>query len=272
MLKYTFFVGFHLCFQFQFNSDEWGLSFRRELVTPITYFKLSIGHESNSYDRSRQIRADTDWINRTQLFTAKSNSFKILKMPSPYSDHCFNYPDIGLRDSDDAIATRDSNQTHVSPLKVVRETDVKFMNSSTKWTMTIKPGDDFKPDCNQRLFLTRLRTTEPGYRKSSILFVPDTDVSFSVISKPKIDNIDYVTYILGALGSWIGFSFIGINPIPHLLQMPREASVTPINHSICKLRFQQLKLDSIKDRKEINAHKQTIAQIISYLESQANQS
>lgn len=34
-----------------------------------------------------------------------------------------------------------------------------------------------------------------------------------IVSKPKIENVDYMTYIFGALGSWIGFSFIYLNPI-----------------------------------------------------------
>ena len=276
--KYAFIVSNNICFQFQFKSDETSIAFH-EQVANVSYFWLAIGHESNNYDESRRIPATTNWINNSQVFEAKSNSFKILKMLSPYSDHCFNYSDIGLRDRNDAIATCGSSQTHVSPNKVVRETDVKFFNSFTNWTGHAETQrkcamTHVKPDCNQRLFLTRL-TTEVSYHSaiiSAIYFAKETDASFSVISKPKIDDIDYVTYILCALGSWIGFSFIGINPIPHLFQMPGAAKVTHINHNICKSRYKQIKLELVKKTKEINTNKQTIAQIVSYLESQVNQS
>ena len=86
-----------------------------------------------------------------------------------------------------------------------------------------------------------------------------------MISKPKIDDIDYVTYILGALGSWFGFSFIGINPIPYLLEMPGREKVIPINHNIYKTRYKQIKLELVEKTKEINSIKLKITQITSYL-------
>ena len=250
------------------------LYFNAKVVSDIKQFMVSIGHESNSFDHSRDAEADTDWINTTKVFTVTSNSFNILKLESPYSDHCFSYPDIGLRDRNDAIATCESNQTHVSPNKVVRETDLKILNSYTTADGPKCVKTRFQPDCNQRLFLTRLTTgvLSPSSKNSKITFAPDTDASLSVVSKPKIDDIDYVTYILGALGSWIGFSFVGINPIPHLLKMPNEAKVIPINHNICKSRFRKIKLDSIKKTQEINTIKYTISRMINYMESQANQS
>ena len=33
-------------------------------------------------------------------------------------------------------------------------------------------------------------------------------------SQIKIDDVDFVTYIFGALGTWFGFSFLMINPLP----------------------------------------------------------
>ena len=158
--RYGVVAGFYSCYQFQFNVETPTLYLERDLVTDVTFFGLSIGHESSNYDGSREIEIRTDWINKTQEFSAKSNSFQIHKMQSPYSDHCFNYPDIGHRDRKDSIATCESNQTHVSQHKIVRETDVTFFNLSTMWA-----SDDehlrcakthFNPDCNQRLFLTRV--------------------------------------------------------------------------------------------------------------------
>lgn len=43
---------------------------------------------------------------------------------------------------------------------------------------------------------------------------------------PRIDTISYVTYILGAIGSWIGFSFIGINPIPNFIKIDPNQNFT----------------------------------------------
>lgn len=52
------------------------------------------------------------------------------------------------------------------------------------------------------------------YARYEFVIKPANQPSFSIISKPKIDDVDLITHILGALGSWIGFSFWGINPIP----------------------------------------------------------
>ena len=280
--KYAFFVKYYLCFQFQFKHQKSILRFNRKLVSNVEYFFLSIGHESNNYDESRIIRATTDWVNKTQKFTVRSNSFKILKMESPYSDHCFNYPDIGLRDKSDAIATCQSNQTHVSESKIVRETDVTFLNMSTtypNYDVRLRCAEThFKPDCNQRLFLTRL-TTEytTGYISSFVYFPKETEASFSVISKPKIDNIDYVTYILGALGSWIGFSFIGINPIPHFFEKEGVDSGA-ISHNSCHSNIEfmrreliQSKRESIKMEQELNRIKQLSKQEIESLKLEQSQ-
>ena len=105
---------------------------------------------------------------------------------------------------------------------------------------------------------------------SVVTFVLDTDASFSVISKPKIDDIDYVTYILGALGSWIGFSFIGINPIPHLFE--KEGVNYAISHKSCHSNIKfirreliQSKRESIKMKQELNRIKQKSKQEIESL-------
>ena len=58
----------------------------------------------------------------------------------------------------------------------------------------------------------------------------DYDPSFAAESKLRIDDIDFVTYILGALGPWLGFSFLAVNPIPYLVptQEAQDTDVTPI--------------------------------------------
>ena len=74
-----------------------------------------------------------------------------------------------------------------------------FLTLSTKWpSKRLETREQEtcamshpKPDCNQRFFLTRLITEVSGSKNSVVQFVPDTEASFSVISKPKIDNIDY---------------------------------------------------------------------------------
>ena len=54
--------------------------------------------------------------------------------------------------------------------------------------------------------------------------------SLNIESKAKIDTVDLITYIFGALGIWIGFSFIQLNPVPHLLSVPRKKEFDAKKH------------------------------------------
>ena len=51
----------------------------------------------------------------------------------------------------------------------------------------------------------------------------DTSPSFMIESKARINIIDFITYIMGALGSWIGFSFLLINPVPFIFKIKDNA-------------------------------------------------
>ena len=42
-------------------------------------------------------------------------------------------------------------------------------------------------------------------------------------SKARINIIDFITYVMGALGSWIGFSFLLINPVPFIFKIKDTA-------------------------------------------------
>lgn len=90
-------------------------------------------------------------------------------------------------------------------------------------------------------------------------------------SKPRIDNIDYVTYIFGALGSWFGFSFIQLNPVGIFLQ---RRDITISNHNTnnllvsrnriikferaVKLRYRKYDRDIAESKHEIAESKQDI--------------
>lgn len=55
--------------------------------------------------------------------------------------------------------------------------------------------------------------------KYVIHFRPTNQPSCNLTSKTRIEKINLTTYISGALGSWIGFSFAGINPVPFFAQV-----------------------------------------------------
>ena len=81
---------------------------------------------------------------------------------------------------------------------------------------------------------------------------PSNVPSQRIVSRPKIENIDYMTYILGALGSWIGFSFIRLNPVNKFLrridkvepQKPECASKEELSALRLKCNIYELRCDA----------------------------
>ena len=53
------------------------------------------------------------------------------------------------------------------------------------------------------------------------------------------------------MGSWLGFSFIGINPIPYLMRK-QENSNAGINHGSCQSKVNNVKRESIRMNQIIN--------------------
>ena len=158
-------------------------------------------------------------------------------------------------DQNDAIADCGSNETSFSPLKLVFRSKYQF---SDKRIMRVNacPQTYFKTDCDTKWYLTKVNNKQ-SYHFKVIYFERDIDVSFAVVSKPRIDNIEFVTFILGALGSWIGFSFVGINPIPHLLQIDGNQ----INHKNGESNNQQIKRELIRvtqDSKKMKVEMESI--------------
>lgn len=82
-------------------------------------------------------------------------------------------------------------------------------------------------DCNHRVYFIEAGVPKDfdGVLHSLwINLTPDRDPSFVIESKARIDNIEYVTYVLGALGSWFGFSFLIINPFPYFITLKSESN------------------------------------------------
>ena len=264
-------LGLQYCFQFKIRDGSY-LQFQESFDSTIEKFKVSIGHVAFPFNNNRLILAGTLDTEPRKDSHVNSNAFKLIKLQFPYTDNCFNYPDIGARDKLDAIAncaSESAGSGYLSHDKVICKSDTNYHNYTLAKESFNCGQTNFKPDCFQRLYLTQISLEEPSVQsQATIHFVPDTDASFSVVSKPRIDNIDYVTYILGALGSWIGFSFIEINPVPHFLEIDGNQGVNSINHGVCREQFKQIrrelyqtKRESINKSREMNEMKRTISQL-----------
>lgn len=92
----------------------------------------------------------------------------------------------------------------------------------------------------------------------------DTEPSFVIKSKPRIDNIDYVTYIFGAFGAWLGFSFISINPVPYLFQIKKGKTKISNPHSN-QIEIKRIKSLLYMQRTRYRAHQKHLASVIHHV-------
>lgn len=229
-----FILGEKFCYQINRSFQAFVNSKSIENVTTIY---VSIGRKFNhvmtDYRKFLEIQEMDRNVSRIQI---TSYSYRISRLKWPYVDDCVNYPNIGYVDKLDAIIScslynqiSDYQYTKLSlsHKKPVTESDYSIMNYTIQ---TKGDNSDCKKkfvnvECNQHSFFTQLHG-KPSSQiirpiTLSIVFKKDVDPSFVIESKPRIDDIEFVTYILGALGTWLGFSFIILNPIPFILTIER---------------------------------------------------
>lgn len=148
--------------------------------------------------------------------------YDISKLSKPYSDHCIDYNVLGFRDKFDTIQTCIENITVEDFDKLSRtriftsgNDNQQFMfpdSNTTKFCHSLIPYDD----CHRQTHILAYhnlpdRTIDTFHR----LFSDES--SYEIVSQAKIDDIDYVTYIFGAMGTWFGFSFLMMNPFGYFL-------------------------------------------------------
>lgn len=88
--------------------------------------------------------------------------------------------------------------------------------------------------------------------ENSFIPVMSNKPSYFTRSQAKIQDVDFVTYIFGALGTWLGLSFWSINPIPFLFSAVDQSEVidnnlTPSNHSLQQFKRNLIVSQSIQE-------------------------
>ena len=172
--------------------------------------------------------------NATVVFFVSSYSMNISKLKPPYTDRCVDYTSFGYEDVYDAIRQclnaaeiEEYNELSGAQLFTMNSTNqgmkiASFVHTENRnlWeTCLNRYGND---DCTMETMFTvnTMKTTKDSFYEDVLLFgvSRSKQASLVITSKARIDDIDFTTYILGALGSWIGFSFLNINPIPYFFK------------------------------------------------------
>lgn len=171
--------------------------------------------------------------------------YSIKRLVAPYRDDCIDYAIYGRSHKYDAIVDCINNETLnsnklLAPCKGITKNDTMFLNRTTFYGTCEEMLSCYKRyeevDCDETVYFTIIEAKDNNAKihkdKAMEIFkAPNAEPSFVIESKPRIDDIEYVTYIFGALGSWFGFSFLMLNPVPYLFRTrrssPNNAQVDP---------------------------------------------
>ena len=197
----------------------------------VTSVFVALGDNYPYFDPQSLIEIDN--IRKIGVLLLRSYSYNIIKKEFPYSDKCYEYRLSKIVNQYEAIIKcREElpGNKVASYYRIISKNDFHVYNLTRDSRLRDGKCNQQPPDCNRTVHFTSFRMDMRGgnFSDLDLFIVPEEgkDPSFTLVSKPRIDNIDYVTFILGALGSWLGFSFLGINPVPYLLTV---ANVTPSN-------------------------------------------
>lgn len=168
------------------------------------------------------------WNNPTFIDILFSYYFyRFTKLKPPYIDQCTDYTTLGLRNRIDAVndcinkflmKKNESSRTKIFEFKSSMFDGTQYPMSSSDMDLISRRCYQEHPsdDCNYELTYTDVikldeyRTKERNLKMQQILTLRP---SYVITNQEKIDDVDFVTYIFGAAGTWFGFCFLSIEPV-----------------------------------------------------------
>ena len=182
-----------------------------------------------------------EWANKTYFLTITSYSYIMYKLKTPYVDRCVDYSEYNFADKTDAIIkcvneklSKRTNYRYYGTI-FFKENASSYENTFTYETpdQSAEEEKECKEqysafDCHRHFFQTELVfkkfDLDPEQGNNLILTSGwDREASTMIESKARVNMIDFVTFVLGALGSWLGFSFVAINPVVFFLEYNNDA-------------------------------------------------
>lgn len=181
---------------------------------------------------------DIQTLGKEVAFYITSFSYFTRKLKTPYVDHCVDYREFNYADKQDAISSC-MNAQDLSTTNELSKAYAIARNETQYYSYRIDNGlrdanlyrhcfyQYQNDDCERESTFTQTITkkylpTKETNNTILIKQISSKQPSFNIESKPMIADIDFVTFILGALGSWIGFSFLNLNPIRFVLKVKKR--------------------------------------------------
>lgn len=240
----TFIIGSVFCYQVALTNaggakGKGDVSISHDDLSDATELYVSFSSSLPYFDYQRLqtltnfigVKKDDAW--EKVYYDARSFFYVTNRLEWPYSDKCVDYVErYGYADRLDAVTDYDNiarieKEKSLSKYKVFTKNDTIFLNASTLFgTQFTVDGASFydKMDCRRKAYFTivdRVVSYKDAkqMRALNIDATKSADPSFVIESKPRVDDIAFVTYIFGALGTWVGFSFLVLNPVPYFVRV-----------------------------------------------------
>lgn len=242
-----------ICYQIKDTIYDPVYAINQTHLSSVTYAHFSASSEYPNIDLFRlQPVTEINDLGRSKIIIFKPVSYFIDKLSWPFIDNCINFSQLGYRDKHHAIVSclneREIARNHDRAFRgmLFTQNDRNMMDKRLSiLTNDSELGSDCEKylskvdDCHREIIFSNLKLddTPSAFNMTGVIGLvrlKGNSPSYGITSKPRIDHIDYVTYIFGSLGSWIGFSFLLINPIPYLITV-KDENLTP-NQSLSNQR------------------------------------
>lgn len=209
-------------------------------------------------------------------------TYEITRQKAPYSDKCFNYG-TGSRYQDQSDAISDCvNEKTVEKSKKLCAMKM-FDNTSEYLHMPLQKFDkigafDSSTFELQHNFSLQCKSTfhnpDCHIENTFTIFVPYTEIdreknifdtkrlhikhvfsqmsSYVIRSLAKFRFIDFASLILGCFGTWLGFSFLGIDPVSFVFEYDTQKKKTEKKEGKCRILSDEIFLRYVeKNRKDM---------------------
>lgn len=218
----------NICYQVQGIGQEFDI--KRNIINNVTFIQVgySLGYP-NIHDYDNFVSLYNIGVLETKEVVAKQNTFVIKKLEYPYTDNCLYYTKIDIEKL--FIQCTIDKYNALGRSIYVSEYESKYENltysDSTIGCSEITPDND---KCDRVAIFSYIQKEDIEHSNLGNDYINIAGdwgdlPQFVIQSKPRIDNIDYVTYIFGTFGSWIGFSFLMLNPIPLFFVSDKSSNI-----------------------------------------------
>ena len=232
-----FIIGLEYCYQYDWTAEpyiknEWrknikSISISRDYDVPLNY-KYGLLFFNHKRMVTHTIKSEIE-VN----LKVSSYAYLMQKLELPYSDACVKYGSLGIGywNQEEAITNCFKKKNHrnldISANRIVRRDEERYSNYSIDYASEYTYEETLcrerysYPDCTDLVHFTQASLTEMyNVSSPSIQFesYKDTEPSLIIRSKAQIDDLEFITYMFGAFGTWLGFSWIAVNPITFLFR------------------------------------------------------